>query len=88
MIRSITSNGRSSEATGASYFGRLRGFGLGRTSWLRTSVFSSLISAGRASTVTGYLDVRAEMAHYIDALKVDGVITDNPDQMPGRAPKR
>jgi hypothetical protein len=23
------------------------------------------------------------MAHYLDVLKVDGVITDNPDQMPG-----
>jgi glycerophosphoryl diester phosphodiesterase len=42
----------------------------------------------RASAVTGYPDVRAEMAHYIEKLQVDGVITDNPDQMPGRAPKR
>lgn len=39
----------------------------------------------RASAVTSYADVRAEMAHYVDTLKVDGVITDNPDQMPGRA---
>lgn len=39
----------------------------------------------RASAVSGFADVRAEMAHYIDALKVDGVITDNPDQMPARA---
>jgi glycerophosphoryl diester phosphodiesterase len=30
----------------------------------------------------GYADVRAEMQHYLRALKVDGVITDNPDQMP------
>ena len=36
----------------------------------------------RASAVTGYSDVRAEMAHYLDVLGVDGVITDNPDQMP------
>lgn len=43
----------------------------------------------RASAVTGFSDVRAEMAHYLDALRVDGVITDNPDQMPARsAPRR
>ena len=36
----------------------------------------------RASAVTGFPDVRAEMAHYLQALGVDGVITDNPDQMP------
>lgn len=36
----------------------------------------------RASAVTGFPDVRAEMAHYLDVLGVDGVITDNPDQMP------
>jgi glycerophosphoryl diester phosphodiesterase len=36
----------------------------------------------RASAVTGFPDVRAEMAHYLDHLGVDGVITDNPDQMP------
>lgn len=39
----------------------------------------------RASAVTGFADVRAEMAHYLEALGVDGVITDNPDQMPARA---
>ena len=39
----------------------------------------------RASAVpAGYADVRAEMAHYLDRVGVDGVITDNPDQMPGR----
>jgi glycerophosphoryl diester phosphodiesterase len=38
----------------------------------------------RASAVTGFPDVRAEMAHYLDVLRVDGVITDNPDQMPPR----
>jgi glycerophosphoryl diester phosphodiesterase len=38
----------------------------------------------RAGAVTGYADVRAEMAHYLDTLAVDGVITDNPDQMPSR----
>jgi glycerophosphoryl diester phosphodiesterase len=37
----------------------------------------------RASAVTGFPDVRAEMAHYLDVLGVDGVITDNPDRMPG-----
>ena len=36
----------------------------------------------RASAVTGYPDVRAEMKHYLRTLRVDGVITDNPDQMP------
>ncbi len=41
----------------------------------------------RASAVTGFPDVRAEMAHYLDTLAVDGVITDNPDQMPARPPK-
>jgi glycerophosphoryl diester phosphodiesterase len=40
----------------------------------------------RASAVTGFPDVRAEMAHYVDTLRVDGVITDNPDQMPSRPP--
>ena len=38
----------------------------------------------RASAVSGFPDVRAEMAHYIEKLHVDGVITDNPDQMPAR----
>ena len=41
----------------------------------------------RASAVTGFPDVRAEMTHYLDVLHVDGVITDNPDQMP-RGPAR
>jgi glycerophosphoryl diester phosphodiesterase len=36
----------------------------------------------RAGAVPGFPDVRAEMAHYLDHLGVDGVITDNPDQMP------
>jgi glycerophosphoryl diester phosphodiesterase len=40
----------------------------------------------RASSVgAGFPDVRAEMAHYIEKVGVDGVITDNPDQMPARA---
>ena len=38
----------------------------------------------RASAVSGFPDVKAEMAHYLDTLGVDGVITDNPDQMPAR----
>jgi glycerophosphoryl diester phosphodiesterase len=42
----------------------------------------------RASAVTGFPDVRTEMAHYLDTLAVDGVITDNPDQMPPRRPAR
>ena len=42
----------------------------------------------RASAVTGYADVRAEMAHYLQDFGVDGVITDNPDQMPPPAPTR
>jgi glycerophosphoryl diester phosphodiesterase len=37
----------------------------------------------RASAVIGFADVRAEMAHYVNVLGADGVITDNPDQMPG-----
>ncbi len=41
----------------------------------------------RASAVTGFPDVRAEMAHYLDVLGVDGVITDNPDQMPAQVIK-
>ena len=36
----------------------------------------------RASAVTGFPDVRAEMAHYLQQFGVDGVITDNPDLMP------
>lgn len=36
----------------------------------------------RSSAVSGFADVRAEMAHYLGALGVEGVITDNPDQMP------
>jgi glycerophosphoryl diester phosphodiesterase len=39
----------------------------------------------RSTAVKGYPDVRAEMAHFIDTLKVDGVITDNPDQVPAPA---
>jgi glycerophosphoryl diester phosphodiesterase len=35
----------------------------------------------RSSAVSGFPDVRAEMAHFI-GLGVDGVITDNPDQAP------
>ena len=42
----------------------------------------------RASAVTGYPDVRAEMAHYLQNLGVDGVITDNPDQMPAAQARR
>ena len=36
----------------------------------------------RSSAVSGYPDVTAEMRHYIDKLRVDGVITDNPDLVP------
>jgi glycerophosphoryl diester phosphodiesterase len=39
----------------------------------------------RASAVTGYPDVRAEMAQFIDRFGVDGVITDNPDKAPASA---
>ena len=42
----------------------------------------------RSSAVSGFPDVRSEMAHYLHALGVDGVITDNPDQMPARAAGR
>jgi glycerophosphoryl diester phosphodiesterase len=38
----------------------------------------------RASAVTGYPDVRAEMAQFLERFGVDGVITDNPDQAPDR----
>jgi glycerophosphoryl diester phosphodiesterase len=40
----------------------------------------------RASVVPGFPDVRAEMAHYLETLRVDGVITDNPDRAPGLLP--
>jgi glycerophosphoryl diester phosphodiesterase len=36
----------------------------------------------RSAAVSGYPDVTAEMRHYINDLKVDGVITDNPDLIP------
>ncbi len=36
----------------------------------------------RSTAVQRFADVRAEMAHYLYVLGVDGVITDNPDQMP------
>ena len=36
----------------------------------------------RASAVTGYPDVTAEMRQFLTTLGVDGVITDNPDKMP------
>jgi glycerophosphoryl diester phosphodiesterase len=36
----------------------------------------------RASAVSGYPDVTAEMRHYLEKLRVDGVITDNPDLVP------
>jgi glycerophosphoryl diester phosphodiesterase len=39
----------------------------------------------RASAVVGFPDVKAEMAHYLNVLGVDGVITDNPDQRPTRS---
>jgi glycerophosphoryl diester phosphodiesterase len=42
----------------------------------------------RASAVTGFPDVRAEMSHYLHDLGVDGVITDNPDAMPPVQPRR
>ena len=39
----------------------------------------------RASAVAqGYPDVGAEMKHFLESVGVDGVITDNPDLMPGR----
>ena len=38
----------------------------------------------RSTAVAGFADVKAEMSHYLDTLGVDGVITDNPDQMPRR----
>ena len=38
----------------------------------------------RSTAVTGFPDVRLEMKHYLEVLRVDGVITDNPDQMPQR----
>ena len=41
----------------------------------------------RASAVTGFPDVKAEMKHYLQTLGVDGVITDNPDQMPPFQPR-
>ncbi|HEY8551416.1 MAG TPA: glycerophosphodiester phosphodiesterase family protein [Vicinamibacterales bacterium] len=42
----------------------------------------------RAAAVEGFPDVGAEMAHYLNELGVDGVITDNPDRMPSAASAR
>jgi glycerophosphoryl diester phosphodiesterase len=42
----------------------------------------------RAAAVTGFPDVGAEMAHYLETWRVDGVITDNPDLMPAPPPAR
>ena len=36
----------------------------------------------RSTAVTGFPDVSGEMRHYLDVLRVEGVITDNPDKMP------
>ena len=36
----------------------------------------------RSSAVTGFADVTAEMRHYLQTWKVDGLITDNPDLAP------
>ena len=41
----------------------------------------------RSSAVPGFPSVREEMAHYLDVFDVDGVITDNPDEVPARAIK-
>ena len=38
----------------------------------------------RAGAVSGHRDVSAEMRHYLEVFRVDGVITDNPDLMPKR----
>ncbi len=42
----------------------------------------------RASLVPGFTDVGAEMTHYLEVLGVDGVITDNPDLLPGSIRRR
>jgi glycerophosphoryl diester phosphodiesterase len=42
----------------------------------------------RSTAVAGFPDVRAEMAHFLRELGVDGVITDNPDMMPSIAGNR
>ena len=42
----------------------------------------------RSTAVEGFPDVGAEMAHYLNVLAVDGVITDNPDQMPAASRTR
>jgi glycerophosphoryl diester phosphodiesterase len=42
----------------------------------------------RSNAVAGFPDVRAEMAHFLRELGVDGVITDNPDMMPAIAGNR
>jgi glycerophosphoryl diester phosphodiesterase len=38
----------------------------------------------RSSNSGRYASVRAEMAHYLYTLGVDGLFTDNPDQFPRR----
>ena len=50
--------------------------------WARAAGLAVTPYTYRASTVKGYADVSAEMAHYLKTYQLDGVITDNPDKAP------
>jgi glycerophosphoryl diester phosphodiesterase len=63
--------------THAAHLRQARAMGLHVTPW-----------TFRSSLLRGHAGVRAEMAHYIDTYQVDGVITDNPDQVPAPTTSR
>jgi glycerophosphoryl diester phosphodiesterase len=50
--------------------------------WAREAGLKVTPYTFRSTAVDGFPDVRAEMEHYIRTFGVDGVITDNPDQLP------
>jgi len=50
--------------------------------WARAAGLAVTPYTYRASTVKGYADVSAEMAHYLKTYQLDGLITDNPDKAP------
>jgi glycerophosphoryl diester phosphodiesterase len=50
--------------------------------WARAAGLAVTPYTYRASTVKGYADVTAEMAHYLKTYQLDGLITDNPDKAP------
>jgi glycerophosphoryl diester phosphodiesterase len=50
--------------------------------WARAAGLDVTPYTYRASAVKGYADVTTEMAHYLKAYQLDGLITDNPDKAP------